>query len=792
MCRVKSTMSKNILKGTVFFMFFSVLMLAAMSIDAHAIAFADMEDSPSVVLAGDDDIEGYMRRQGDTLRAEIFLETDSEPMLEQVKLGETSVSGCEELEFTDHYKCWAEGSRDYRSYEDPDAIPVRIYDDPQSDPVDEQQHTFSFDDDAPELSGVSVDGGSGAINVRMKVSDPDTGIKRIRIYRGSVEEGVLLDEKTFDIDDETGTYPNEFDDHVDDPWEITSNVPDGDHAISISVVDAFDNEEVSVGHDVNVFSEEPQLHDWKLSPCSHYDEDFELDTIGLDPVEICVYVLVDRRPTSRWDLSGELTNFDRSSDYKDDGREVEIDSFSCTSHDDKYVCPVSHYSDGQQISIKGVETGAHAYTANFEFTDDFGNTGTIEGTRSVDVIADMPVPDELYSLEEYDGEQYVAKDVARMRLDFDAGAKIDEERAILNANDIGGSTSVKATECTDDHCTWIFTPTGDSFSGGEVGLRELVDIHGNSAEEFSRVVASVTLNDNIPVLGEVTVQSSEHADEEDTNWYKECTSDDGVDCSECQGSSMPGDCDSLDFWDDRNDYFMEDRELDITLNLTGPISPEVTLEVGDTGEGGDANFTLDCTEEDDSYLCTQTGIPTPLDDHFIVHVEDIGGSKNSYHFPFETYERGGEGNIWSPVDVLDKAPEKINRKFMSISQIWQNLVVDFTPTQGAAQLQRVDVDCKIMSEEEGDLGAVDYANGFIGDNNRFFMKVFFRETSSIENEYLDEGKADLNCTFEAVGSKNGVVYTQEINMSEEIEFYESAFGTPGETIEKEIDDVMDA
>ena len=783
-----------------------------------ALRFADSDDVDTLSYHGSAGVQGYADSAGDDVRIEVFLESGSEVDRRQVRIGNVYFDECEQT--MGYIRCIYD--EEGVTFSRPLSTYVRIYSDPQDDyedHMDELPLELSFDSTNPQLSDVEVRGGSEGAEITFVAEDGGSGIREIRVVTGdNIHEGSVRAQEFLDLQDD-GRYPkivDEFD--ADSPMEVS--LSEGQYEVHLVVYDGMGNYEFDSGNYIDVVSTPPSVSEWSIDACSGRDGFDGVERIGKDGAEVCLYFLLDRQPTQHWDMDVQLRNVDRSADHLDEDRPVSISHNMCSPHDDGYLCKVDEYDDGSDIILKNPSGGGFSYTAIFENADDFGNVQTLERTASVDVVDMNPSITGLYSLHQHNDRSYMSPSRAEIRLDFeDADADIDKSRTSLNASGIGGRSSINPDYCGVDYCLWNVTPhpSSNDLKSGEVVLRHLEDVFGNSAK-FARVDERVRLNNIFPRLRFLRLMNIDHDDDEDKLfWETDC--EQGAGCEACNPDEggLAG-CNLDDIWKYRTAFFGEDDHMDIEIHVEADIKPHIFVDLGETGAGSDDHFTMSCDEmsqsamidfgyateddfEDDDddnpafmYVCKVEGKPTPTGSSLDLNVEDIGGIYTTYHMPFSSYADGGERDVWSTVEVDPSgiSPQMMNRRFMNIHSMPQSAVVEFVPLDNA-ELVWVHPTCYVRSRNEERTEFRQIVDRAFGEwfGNKYYMSLHFDRGSQIEDEYLDEGKADMVCELDTFGEQGGTAYRQQINATYEIEFYDSPYGTPDEAVTKEIDDIVD-
>ena len=791
--------SKSFGKCIILFIFLFIITINYVS----ALRFVQTDGFNEAFVYGDDGIKNFIR-MSDNLVIDVYVDSNQMPETNQIRIGEIPFDSCTS-DVSGYYLCTAFADNyNPRSRFAPLQGVISLYDDPNSDnPIDTKSFSAKIDFTNPTISNIVVGGSSKGISVSFRAEDGESGIKEIRIIRGTISNpipipgGIIND---FQIDSETGTYPQIVDRFLDEPLEL--EVPDGDHTIFIIAKDAFGNEYVSAPQRITALSTNPQIKDWHINKCDYFDENYKLEGIGPQGAEVCVYVEVDRRPNFHWNLAGSFTNFDVYSPSRVDvTRDVDIRPNQCFQHSDTFLCKISQYDDDDNspIIIRGSTGGQHNFFAHFSFTDDFENTGEHQTSKSVRVIDGKPVINRLYSLTSHGDINYISSDLANIRVDFSSVAPVSPENAIIDAYHIDGPSSVPADSCTTSSCVWQITPSNTKFKDGHIVLLSVTDDYGNSAD-ISGYYSEFVVNDAIPELSYIMVQSKERGGDPSLNWSKNCTSpaEDALECSKCiKGSSG---CDSS-FWDNKDDFFLDDSAFSIDLIFSAGVDPHVQIELFENAQDS-SNFSMTCEEfeydisdeDDDSnyFICSNSGVPVPKRNMFNLHFSDVGGISQTYTIPMITYEDGGEKRIWGEVNHLSSSPDRINRKFMSIISIRKTSILRFVPADSGTTLLDVEsLSCYIYTDKDdvGIMGLVDSSFGYVR-NNEFYLTTPLR-VGSVEDDHLVDGFARMNCSLEVSGERMGVVYRSTENVTFPVGFYDAAWNQPSQEAQDEIEAILD-
>lgn len=783
------------------FLTFFVFVVFVVSINSvYALSFAQTAGFDEPIVYGDDGVLGYVRTT-DTLHIEVYIDASEKPSTNLLRVGGTQFDSCE-ADISGYYLCSL--SQSFQQRIAPISGLIRLHDNPNNDPLETLEFRAAIDNSLPEFDHFTISGHSGGVSINFEVSDEESGIKQIQVFRGSTSNPIPLGSPiNLDIG-EDGLYPKTYDRYSQDSGEsLDLDVPDGDHRIFIIAKDAFDNEQMSVRRDTTIFSEAPVIKNWYVNRPNAYDSGYDLTSIGLDGVQVGVYIELDRLPRNDWEIEAKLTNFDISLEsYKGISRPVKIHNYNCQQHNGNYLCRISVYDDDSSIFLKGDGGGQHSYHLYVNIIDDFGNPVTYQNSKTITTIDARPVLGDFYSLNSYGDVDYISKDLALLRLDFSSVADVSPQNAVISVSSVGGDSSgIYAKDCTSNHCIWRVEPSGSELSDGLVPLVTFVDDLGNSAD-FAGFTVDLVVNENIPELKYIKLESKERANNPDLYWAKNCFDENPrVECSHCIVGD-PNSC-SMNFWEHNTDYFLDDSSFAIELILSAGVNPSVTLELFDVGGSSHHNVSLSCEEmtenqiddengDGDSgekmFICSNSGISTPVNNLMILHMNDVGGVRQSYEIPFDTYEDGGERDLWNLVEF--STASMVNRRFMSYANIPITSIYEFIPSNSNTRLLAVEPSCFFFSHDE-DVGKMSIIRDQFGYNldENYFLTLELRR-GEVDDSHLRNDFARLNCTFAVAGEYLGTVYTSVENVVHPIEFYSSAWNQPSQEAEKEIEDIL--
>lgn len=772
------------LKGLVLFMVAILISIPFYTADVMALSITH-----SVVKGKTNGIPGYMQRFNDGAVFEVTVDEPVEP--EQVRIVGTDVgfTSCENV--LGETVCTYDEDFDFTRSSL--SVPLGVYaydeiDQYAGNPEDSVSVTLARDTKRPVQPRFQIVAKNDGVYLTFTLQDDESGIKKFELREGSPDGSVLASESIQPADD--GSYPNTFEDYAEDPYYYPLTT--GDYTIYLVAYDGFGNTAISSPRRISVDTTAPSLGDWYVVPCSFNPDtlseynDAQITKTGGSARDVCVHLIVNEQPSSDWEFNASFANFNRRG--QNDGTPLKAHFDTChILNDGTSYCVFDTYDDGSHLQLANNVEGSYGFSGSFFVTDSAGNTATTGGGKSVDVVLDAPDLVRFKTTKEFDDSYYGSSDHVTLVAEF-SGSDLNPDSFVVDGSGIGAGILPKP-ECDGSTCTW---EVNTALTEGEVYLTHAEDIYGNevllSTTDTSKKSFYLKIDPEPPVLLAATVGNPPI----EGLWTKVCTFDDAGNydsndgCSKCyyDDDTPQGTCD-FSFWDHKVTYFETGAFIDVAVVFNDTLGEATaylnTTNILNQGSLREADSCTESQEFDGAVICVweSLGALNPSNDYFDVIVENVGGTQSKYRIPFTSSEYTGEANVWSDVYWQAASPSNMSKDWMSLTKMKQTHIFQFSPSgmSGNRELQYVKPECTVDPS-----GFIDEITGeWFG--NTYYMEIAYNMGNVNVNTAL------VNCSFETVTRIGSSTYKDTDDVSFDLSFIDSPFGTPGKAIRDEIADI---